>query len=210
MSVSGCGNRWSKGSGKLEDIPSLNTNTLSNPFCNKMKKTDTICGQCYSHSMLGTFRKNCVPKFEENSEMLSKEILDDEDIMYRGFGTLSRVARFHSHGEIINENHFINLLLICSCYPHTTFSLWTKRISLVNRVLDRYSNVGIPKPKNLILIYSNPKLDSIKDSVPRNFDKVFNNVTSKSDQVNCHQKCKDCMMCYTIGDNTKQIVEVVK
>ena len=64
--------------------------------------------------------------------------------------------------------------------------------------------------KNLIFVYSNPELDSVMTKVPRHFDKVFNNVTTKSDQVNCHQKCKDCMMCYTVGNKTEQIVEVVK
>ena len=64
------GSRWSVGSGKMEDITSLNTNTLTNDFCNKMKYTETICKQCYSHSMLNTYRKNCVPKFEKNSIFL--------------------------------------------------------------------------------------------------------------------------------------------
>jgi len=204
---SGNGNRWSVGSGKMEDIPSLNTNTLSNDFCNKMKNTETICKMCYSHSMLGTFRKNCVPKFELNSKLLSENILSQDEILYRGFGTLSRVARFHSHGELINKIHFMNLLLICTNYHCTTFSLWTKRTDIVNAV---FKDEWDWKPPNLILIYSNPKLDKVMTSVPRHFDKVFNNVTEKSDQVNCHQKCKDCMMCYTIGNQTKQIVEVVK
>jgi hypothetical protein len=196
--------RWSVGSGKLESIPSLNTNTLSNDFCNKMKSTETICKMCYSHSMLGTFRKNCVPKFELNSKMLSEDTLSQDDILYRGFGILSKAARFHSHGELINRVHMINILRICRNFPNTTFSLWTKRKNLV------YSGLKLlGKPSNLILIYSNPKINSVMDKVPDQFDKVFNNVTEKSEQVNCHQKCKDCMMCYTIGNKTTQIVEVV-
>ena len=201
------GSRWSVGSGKMEDIPSLNTNTLTNDFCNKMKETETICKQCYSHSMLNTYRKNCVPKFEKNSIFLSKRILTSEEILYCGFGTLSRVNRFHSHGELINDIHLLNLFLICEAYPMSTFSLWTKRKDIVYKVLKLdYAD----KPKNLIFVYSNPKLDSVMTKVPRHFDKVFNNVTTKSDLVNCHQKCKDCMMCYTVGNKTEQIVEVVK
>ena len=79
----------------------------------------------------------------------------------------------------------------------STFSLWTKRKDIVYKVLKLdYTD----KPKNLIFVYSNPKLDSVMTKVPRHFDKVFNNVTTKSDLV----------MCYTVGNKTEQIVEVVK
>ena len=60
------GNRWSNGSGKLEGIPSLNTNTLTNEYCKKMSSSgndNIICTHCYSVSMLKTFMKYCEPKF---------------------------------------------------------------------------------------------------------------------------------------------------
>ena len=199
---------WSVGSGKMEDIPSLNTNTLTNEYCKKMSSTgkdNIICTHCYSFSMLRTFRKNCEPKFEENSKLLSEGMLTPDLLYFYGFMTMSKVNRFHSHGELINSTHFYNLLLICECNPCCTFSLWTKRRNLVSDILDK-----VKKPKNLILVYSNPRLDKPLKNVPRYFDKTFNNITYEDPSVNCNSKCKDCMMCYTIGDTNKQIVEVVK
>ena len=43
--------------GKLTDIPAINTNTLTNSFCTKMhakKHPKNICGVCYSQRMLKT------------------------------------------------------------------------------------------------------------------------------------------------------------
>ena len=62
------------GSGKLDSIKSINTNTVTNDFCikmNKAKDTNIICTKCYSHAMLKTFRKNCLPWFQRNSDLLS-------------------------------------------------------------------------------------------------------------------------------------------
>tara|TARA_R100000700_G_C3178959_1_gene155030 strand:- start:5732 stop:6328 length:597 start_codon:yes stop_codon:yes gene_type:complete len=193
---------WSQGSGKLSGISSLNSDTTSNPFCQKMSKTkNTICSSCYSWSMLKTFRKNCVPKFKQVGEYLSK-IIHPAEYLPR---CNSPVGRFHSHGELINTIHCINLFNICYNQPTVTFALWTKRTNLVYEAI---SEVG--KPSNLILIYSNAKLDNVMKSVPKHFDKVFNNVTRDGETVNCHSKCLDCMKCYTLEDKTQQIVEVVK
>ena len=67
------------------------------------------------------------------------------------------------------------------------------------------------KPKNLILIFSNPKIDTIK-SVPKHFDKIFNNVTGDNfkERQNCTgQKCIECMQCYK-HDGASVIVEKTK
>ena len=195
---------WSVGSGKMLGIPSLNTDTTSNEFCKSMynsSKDNLICNDCYSMSMLNTFRKNCKPKFLNNSKYLSERIHDRKYLPI----CPSTTGRFHSHGELINSIHLENLMNICLNQPMTTFTLWTKRKNIVSRVLKSRK-----KPKNLILIYSNPYVDKLDVEVPKHFDKVFNNVSKPSDNVNCNAKCLDCMMCYTIGNNTKQIIEVKK
>ena len=63
---------FSKMSGKLAGIQAINTNTATNPFCikeSKKKDSNRICGKCYSVSMLSSYRKNCQPAFQRNSEI---------------------------------------------------------------------------------------------------------------------------------------------
>ena len=195
---------WSTGSGKMLGIPSLNTDTTTNDFCQGMynsNKDNLICRECYSMSMLNTFRKNCKPKFLNNSKFLSEKVHPREYLPI----CPSTVGRFHSHGELINSIHLENILNICLNQPITTFTLWTKRKNIVNRVLKTRK-----KPKNLILIYSNPYIDSLDVELPKHFDKVFNNVSKHTSLVNCSKKCLECMMCYTLGNKTTQIIEVKK
>ena len=195
---------WSVGSGKMIGIPSLNTDTPINKFCQGMynsTKENIICKECYSMSMIQTFRKNCRPKFINNSKFLSEKIHPREYLP----PCPSTTGRFHSHGELINSIHLENILNICLNQPITTFTLWTKRKNIVSRVLkDR------DKPKNLILIYSNPYVDTVIEDVPKHFDKTFNNVSIEQDIINCSGKCLDCMMCYTVGNKVKNIIERVK
>ena len=72
------------------------------------------------------------------------------------------------------------------------------------------SNNSIKKPDNLILIYSNPKLNKPLEKLPKYFDKTFNNVTTDSQEINCDGKCQECMMCYTLGNKTQTIIEKAK
>ena len=189
-------------SGKLKDIPAINTNTLSNTFCQKMSKSkndDVICTKCYSVEMLETFRQNCVPAFEHNSEVLSEAIIPD---LYLPFIN-NAVFRFSGHGELINYNHIINLMNIARKNKMTTFTLWTKRKNLVKKYISEHG-----KPSNVLLVYSNPIVNSIAKK-PDNFDKTFNNVTEDSPNINCFQDCRDCLLCYTKND-TEIIIEKVK
>ena len=100
--------KWSKMSGKLEGLPALNTDTTSNKFCiERSKDTNSICSSCYSWNMLRTFRKSAVPRFRENSRIISEKVLNNNELPH----PMSTVARFNGHGELINNNHFINFYL---------------------------------------------------------------------------------------------------
>jgi len=202
----------SKMSGKLSGIPAINTNTVTNEFCIKMKDTDSICGSCYSHRMLNTYRKNCQPAFQHNSDLLSKSILIEDFLPVIN----SAFFRFNGHGELINMTHLINLVNICIKNPHTSFALWTKRKSLINNLIrfgHRFSNGSDKLPDNLILIYSNPKIDCVMTEPPKHFHKVFNNVSKpvyKSVENCTGQKCIECLACYKKDSGTDVIVEKVK
>jgi hypothetical protein len=197
----------SKGSGKMKNIPSINTNTLTNDWCIEQHSRITknlICSECYSFNMLETFRKNCIPSFQHNSEYLSSHIMSQYEMPVLN----SAFFRYSSHGELINDNHFINLINIAKFNKNTTFALWTKRATIIKNVLKTHK-----KPKNLILVFSNPKIDKPIKSIPANFDKVFNNISKDSTvKPNCFGRCIDCKKCYTHSKslNKNIVIETVK
>lgn len=122
------------------------------------------------------------------------------------------IARFHSHGELINNNHLINIFTICENYPKTEFTLWTKNKTIVYDVI---LNNGYKKPKNLKLIYSNLKVNKPLTIVPNFFDGIFNVVThdfqDKNIDINCHSKCAECKICYSDQlKNVEIITERIK
>ena len=199
----------SKMTGKLEGFRAISTNTLTNDYCvfqNERavgNKTDNICGDCYSHTMLKGYRKNMAPALQRNSDLLSSRPLEPQEIPRIN----DAVFRFSAHGELINDQHMQNLMAIALDNPWCTFALWTKRVDIVFRWLRDNT-----KPTNLNLIYSNPKKSHIMSKPPKGFDKTFNNVLADEymDRQNCTgQKCQDCRICYTTND-VVTIIEKVK
>ena len=186
--------------GKLAGIFAVNTNTLSNTFCSKMRGTTAICKFCYSAAMLQGSRKNCAPAFERNSVLLSAALIPVDRLPV----IKANIFRFHGHGELINAVHLENFYRIAEKNSGTTFSLWTKRRDLVR-------NGRATPPQNFILIYSNPSLSKLMHKAPPRFHKVFNNVpASFTGAANCTgQRCIDCQLCYTPGGESV-IVEHVK
>ena len=102
----------------------------------------------------------CQPSFQHNSEVLSSVVLQRHELPR----ITAAFCRFHAHGELINHKHFINFVNIARDNPHCTFALWTKRKDIVWQVLDDDYH---SKPSNLILVWSNPKIDKVVQSVPR-------------------------------------------
>jgi hypothetical protein len=194
-------------SGKLTGIPAYNTNTKSNEFCMRQKNTDTICGQCYSHKMLDTYRKSCIPAWQRNSDQFADwiewdDLPRDNDLF----------VRLNGHGELINDTHFVNIIRLARKNPQTTYALWTKRASITRKFTKPYNGNDFGDiPDNLILVFSNPSVDNVID-VPRGFHKVFNNVSKGSTEPqNCTgKKCMECLACYRKDSGTDVIVEMVK
>ena len=200
--------KLSEMSGKLKQIPAVNTNTLSNTFCSKMynsKNPKCICTKCYSQNMLKTYRKNCVRAFEYNTKLLQTKLTYEQIPILN-----SQYLRINAHGELINKEHMINIVKICIINPLTTVVLYTKRMNLVNLVLNE-----IGKPDDLIIVYSNPIIDKPITQIPNNSmhkftDKVFNTVSKDSDIVNCGARnCFNCQKCYH-KNKDKIIYEQVK
>ena len=176
--------------GKLSGFKALNTNTLTNDFCMSMYGS-------------GKDNINCAPAWQRNSDILSGGLIPQHMLPT----ILDAFFRFSGHGELINLTHLENLHNITMHNPHCDFALWTKRKNLIN---DFYAKND--KPANLILIYSNPRIDAVMNEPPKHFDRTFNNVSKNSDVAqNCTgQKCKDCLLCYTVNNGVTTIVEAVK
>jgi hypothetical protein len=195
----------SKMTGKLDGFLSISTNTLTNAFCQtRATNPSSVCGQCYSMSMLSTYRKSVSIALQRNTELLSSRPLSADELPIIN----AAMFRFNSHGELINTMHLQNLVAIVRHNSATTFTLWSKRIGLVRDYFARN-----PIPANMLLIYSNPFLDRIMDFPPVPFHKTFNVVNAGHEvaRQNCTgQKCIDCRRCYTIGDPTTTIVEQLK
>ena len=197
----------SKMTGKLDGLHAISTNTVTNEFCQKMNasnKDNQICRICYSHNMLKSYRKNMQPALQRNSDALSQSILDDVDIPFY----IHAFMRINAHGELINDTHFKNIVLIARKNPHCNFALWTKRKDIINRVI----KLGYDLPDNLILVYSNPTINKVMYEPPKHFHKVFNNVEyeHKTEEQNCTgQQCINCMLCYNHND-VSVIIEATK
>lgn len=198
----------SKMSGKLKGFLSINTNPINNEFCIKTSANENmICSKCYSLRMLSTYRANCVKNFEENSKLLSENIISEKDLP--DYSNHKRV-RINSHGELINDNHYINIVNLAKKNPTVTFSLYTKRKDLVWRLIKKGYFA-----ENIIYIYSSLKINPGLVGPPRGFEKTFSVFTKEyidknNIAINCGGKsCANCLLCY--GHNsTKFVNEIIK
>lgn len=207
----------SKMTGKLEGIESINTNTINNEFCKKMRKNkNSICHKCYSYEMLTTARQKCVPNWEHNRIVLTTNVINIKELPKINFRKWKKKKRKYfrlsAHGEIENENMYINYINIVKKNPEITFALWTKRKDLVKK----YGKMGA---SNVIFIYSTIALNIINPELPEGFDKVFSVYTAefvKNNEIdiNCaspkETRCLKCMKCYDVNNTEIYINEVIK
>ena len=186
--------------GKMEGMRSINTSSVTNQFCKKMSKTNTICKHCYSirlEKLYGLTKENGrsghVQAWARNGKLLSRRLLKDSEITHY---KSTRPIRFHAHGELINKTHLHNFIQIAEANPHVVFSLWTKRLDITKG--------GLKQLDNLFFVMSVSKLNRLSQKLPKGFHKVFAVLTvpflekcNLSHLVNCEGKCAKCMKCYT-------------
>lgn len=194
--------------GKMQGFKSLNTSPRDNPFCMIMcfgEEKDIICKYCYSQRALATYAKAARKPWRRNLYLLSEGLLESHQIPE----IKEKVFRFHSHGELWNQNHYINFVNIARMNPDTYFTLYTKRPDLI---------CGIERPPNMGLIYSEPKLNNYVEEVPEGFDRRFTVFTEPyikehniQLRINCEgRKCIECLRCYTPNKEVTHINEKLK
>lgn len=190
--------------GKMTGFWTLNTSPLDNMFCEAMSRNPkSVCYNCYSRRTLNTYAKQARKPWKRNGRILSSKLMDDADIPVIN----KEYFRFQSHGELINDTHYINLVRIAKANPDTIFLLPTKRIDIVNR----HGKMGAD---NLVLSYSEPSLNNPVNKLPKGFDRRFSVFTKDyakdhNIKINCHGKrCMECLSCY--NGKTQFVNELVK
>jgi len=194
-------NGLTKGKNKMQGMCSLNTSSLTNPFCQKMSQhKDLICHNCYARKLEAFRSKAMGGCFDRNSKILEKR-LKDLDLPHLSVPRL----RFDAFGELSGKTNYFNYVRIAEANPQTTCVLWTKRIDII-----RKHKAMLP---NLIHIYSSPKLNLVSGD-EKLFDKTFTvyntaYIRENNTDINCEQFCIGCLKCYTHND-IKHISEKVR
>ena len=152
--------------GKMEGIPTITTSMMCNPICAKRAADKaSVCAHCYAQRGLKTYpaaRK----RYEENTDILSSHDLETWEIPVLN----SRIARFESHGDLVNVTHAKNYIRIAKANPWCSIAIWTKNASFLDKAIKE-----LGKPDNLICVYSSDHLNRVSDDY-RNYnwvDKVF-------------------------------------
>ena len=207
--------------GKMAGYWSLSTSCLLNEHCMKRHAAgNTVCARCYAWRQL-SYQTSTREKMARNTELLTKTEILPEQVP---FLNVTRF-RFEAFGELANTLQVKNYFTIAEQNPHCTFALWTKNAWIIKNAMEQYK---ISKPANMIIIASLPTVDkfdscetaAIYDSLRNNgysfIDKLFCVYTKAyaaehGITINCGARdCMTCGRCYTLGDTTKVINEILK
>lgn len=203
-----------KGTGKMSLIDSINTSHELNEFCQKCSEIlGSICEKCYGRKTWARYGHVMRGPMEKNTRLLSEGIIPWDNLPRVN----AKYFRFSSFGDLMNDNHFINILNICRKNPETTFAIWTKNPGIMRRVFK--SEV---KPDNLCIVVSSLYVNVIGKFDGYDFiDKVFtvwDKKGAKENNVNLNciakegkrKRCIDCLQCYQKYNGITEIHELIK
>ena len=186
--------------GKMDGMQSISTSCLCNPACiARAQNGETVCSHCFAVRQFKRYGETFRGPFEKNAEILSAGPLEPEYIPRIN----AAVFRFESFGDLINPIHAANYFRIAAANPRTTFALWTKNPGYIDAAIRLY---GAKKPKNLIIIYSSPRVNVPALRVLEVFpfiDKVFTvwdpeGIKKCKVDINCGARnCFTCGRCYS-------------
>lgn len=177
--------------GKMKGIPTITTSALCNPLCKQRSENpDCICFYCYAKRGLKAY-KHSRSRYAENTELLSSHLLKDEEIPHIN----SLIARFESHGDLVNTTHAKNYIKIAEANPWCTFALWTKNPEFMDKAIHECG-----KPSNLICVFSSSFLNAEQDLSYQYpwIDHVFSVFTPdfiEQNHININCGAKDCLSC---------------
>jgi hypothetical protein len=197
-------------SGKMQGMQSISTSCKTNPTCAKNSKIDgSICQKCYAQQFL-SLRPALNLKCLRNTALLTEKELKNEDVPFIN----AQFFRLEAFGELYNETHLKNYLMLVRKNPHVLFALWSKNYDLI---YDYFSKNQMPDNLNVLLssIMINKPI-SINRFIEAGVDVKTFTVYSKefvaenSIKINCGStKCSECLLCYK-KDMEKEICELLK
>ena len=198
--------------GKMEGMHSISTAVTVNPLCParraaalkaledaKAKGIDIpehICLSCFAEAQL-EYQSSTDIKYRRAFEILNYKVYDLED-----FPVLNLlVFRIESFGDVASVTQARNYIRLVKRNPMTICTAWTKNPGIWK---EAFKIEG--KPENMIMIYSNPIVDSaidekaffaaLKVSFPF-LDKMFSVFTLEDETTNCGGRhCLTCLNCY--------------
>lgn len=196
--------------GKMNGIPAISTNCLSNPICQKrMQDKESICAGCFAAAELARGdRKAAAEHGSLNLYVLMHHIIPNELLPI--FGNV-RFVRIEWSGDIANENQIRNYINIINKNKSVVFAWWSKNIKLIEKIFDE-----VGKPENCILIQSSAKVNKEEKPASKYVDKVFTvydkaYIQENNIDINCGARsCVRCQKCYNKNDKHKTIQEQKK
>lgn len=198
--------------GKMEGMHSISTAVTVNPICQarraaalkaleeaKEKGLDPIehiCLSCFAEAQL-EYQGSTDIKYRRAFEILNYKVFALED-----FPILNLlVFRIEAFGDVASVTQARNYIRLANRNPLTICTAWTKNPGIWK---EAFAIEG--KPENMIMIYSNPIVDSkideeaffqaLKVSYPF-LDKMFSVFNEEDETTNCGgRKCLTCLNCY--------------
>lgn len=201
---------------KLEYFHSFNTYCGMNERCiARHAAGETICKKCYSFTLTAIYDA-LLNKLIKASFLFCNEIIESQDMPVLNHGI--DFERLESFGDINNRIQAINYINLCVKNDHMRFTLWSKNPDIMYAA---FLEKGF-KPKNMVLIYSSPKINKIDKSVIGKYiingkdiiDRIFTVYTAEyailnNIQIHCiNSHCISCMRCYK--GNAFYVNEIVK
>ena len=188
--------------GKMTGVISISTSVALNARCQvRAKDPKSICAHCFAAAMLDYY-SDLGKKLANNTELLTSRELTPAEIPVINADKWP-LLRFESFGDLNNVIQVYNYFLIAAVNHKQRAALWTKNSDIIAEAMRVY---GIEKPKNLVIIYSSPKVNKPAAEIPEKYDfidKVFTvydpeYIESCSVKINCGARdCKKCGRCYT-------------
>ena len=187
---------------KMETVIALSTSCLANRRClARMQDGDSICAFCFS-AALQMFKKGVRENTIQNFKILNEVIIPAKYWPQ----VCNDMLRFEAFGDLYTWKQVANYFNCCKANKSTDCALWSKNPDIIADAIER----GFRKPKNVQIVYSSPKVNTIADAEAifakyPFIDKIFTVfdgefIKKNGVVINCGgRSCRGCKRCYKPG-----------